>query len=259
MAPADHEVQTSASPEASRRWIVTSLVGLTAVLLAGSWWLAHSVQSGLETAARQRLSDAGVPASVHYDGRAAIVTAQTPADASAAADLLRGWRGTTAVEVAEPAGSGAQDARPTPTPSASPTAEPSTTPSATPSPTAQPSDASPTKRRHALARVLFPANGAVLDTGDKVDLDRAASYLDRHRHGRLLVFGNTDNQGPDSWGWYMSHLRATAVADYLRYRGVDEDQLVVRWFADQRPAASNDTDTGRQTNRRVDVIYDPRG
>lgn len=269
LAPA-HEVQTSsARGDLFRR--VLPATGLVVLLGAGSWWTAQSVQSGLQDEAALRLSEAGIDASVTYDGRRAKVEAEDPTDAVAAADLLRGWNGTASVAVDGPQGSTVEPGATPPTSqapsptsgSATATADPSSSPEPS-SPSAEPSSA-PTEpgrkgsRKVRLARVLFPANGAVLDPGDKADLDRVARYAARHRKGRILVFGNADNQGPESWGWYMSQLRASAVGDYLRYRGVPADHLVVRWFADRRPTAPNDSDEGRQANRRVDVSYDPQG
>lgn len=66
---------------------------------------------------------------------------------------------------------------------------------------------------------------------------------------------NTDNQGPRTWGWRLSKPRAQAVADHLVKQGVPRHRLVVEWFADQRPTASNNPHEGHRANRRVDVSY----
>lgn len=244
MPTPDDAVQTS-SHRAWRRLV--PLLGLLAVVAGGSWWLAQGVQARLQDTAQRRLDAAGIPATVEYDGRRAVVHADSADHARAAEAELAGLEGTATITRVLAAGA------PSPTPSQEPS--PSPTSSADPSPSDGNQGAGnqgdgnqggrPPAQPRLLTRVRFPANGAILDSGDRARLDRVVEIMARHRRGILHVDGNTDNQGPDSWGWHMSQLRARAVADYLISHGVRRTQLVVQWHADRRPAASNDTDAGR--------------
>ncbi len=52
----------------------------------------------------------------------------------------------------------------------------------------------------------------------------------------------------------LSHTRAQSVVDYLKNNhGIDENWMVVMWYGDLNPNASNDTEAGRRLNRRAEI------
>jgi len=82
----------------------------------------------------------------------------------------------------------------------------------------------------------------------------------------LLVAGHTDNMrvsNPNTIAkghknnWYLSSHRAIAVADELMSQNVSQQRIGVIGYAEQRPIASNSSETGRSQNRRVEVLILP--
>lgn len=85
------------------------------------------------------------------------------------------------------------------------------------------------------------------------NLRNLASSLGEYPNTDLLIVGHTDSDGPDSYNWNLSERRATAAADYLASQGVARSRLRIAGRGETEPVAANDTDAGRQQNRRVEV------
>lgn len=71
---------------------------------------------------------------------------------------------------------------------------------------------------------------------------------------RVTVVGHTDNTGGDSINEPLSRDRALAVRDYLSARGVPTERVIVQGRGSREPLASNDSDSGRAANRRVEIF-----
>lgn len=92
------------------------------------------------------------------------------------------------------------------------------------------------------------------EAGD--NLRNLASSLDKYPNTDLLIVGHTDSVGTASYNQQLSERRAVAAADYLAAQGVSRDRIHTAGRGESEPVASNDTDAGRQQNRRVEVaIY----
>jgi outer membrane protein OmpA-like peptidoglycan-associated protein len=88
------------------------------------------------------------------------------------------------------------------------------------------------------------------------NLRNLAASLDKYPNTDLLIVGHTDSQGPDSYNWDLSERRSRSAADYLAAQGVARTRLRTAGRGETEPIATNDTDTGQQQNRRVEVaIY----
>jgi outer membrane protein OmpA-like peptidoglycan-associated protein len=85
------------------------------------------------------------------------------------------------------------------------------------------------------------------------NLRNLASSLDQYPNTDLLIVGHTDSDGPDSYNWNLSERRATSAANYLAAQGVARARLRTAGRGETEPVASNDSDAGRQQNRRVEV------
>jgi len=75
------------------------------------------------------------------------------------------------------------------------------------------------------------------------------------RANRFLVIevnGHTDFIGTQAYNLMLSERRAQTVMESLRERGVDPARLKLAWHGSQIPTADNDTESGRQQNRRVE-------
>ena len=88
------------------------------------------------------------------------------------------------------------------------------------------------------------------------NLRNLSSSLDQYPNTDLLIVGHTDSIGADSYNWDLSERRARAAADYLASQGVTRARLRTAGRGETEPIAANDTETGQQQNRRVEVaIY----
>lgn len=72
----------------------------------------------------------------------------------------------------------------------------------------------------------------------------------------ISVLRHTDNVGGVDYNQRLSQHRADAVRHYLVQRGIDLQQLSASGLGMDRPVANNDTPTGRQQNRRVEIIVE---
>ena len=88
------------------------------------------------------------------------------------------------------------------------------------------------------------------------NLRNLAASLDEYPNTDLLIVGHTDADGPADYNEELSSRRARAAADYLESRGVDRRRLRTAGRGEREPVATNDSDSGRERNRRVEVaIY----
>lgn len=107
------------------------------------------------------------------------------------------------------------------------------------------------------------ASGLLFDfDSDRVRSDAGANLrtlaqsLGKYPDSNLLIVGHTDSVGTDSYNQRLSEQRAAAAASYLRAQGVASSRIQTRGMGEAEPKVSNDTDTGRAQNRRVEVaIY----
>jgi outer membrane protein OmpA-like peptidoglycan-associated protein len=105
-----------------------------------------------------------------------------------------------------------------------------------------------------LGDVLFEFGKADLLPVAEPRLDRLASFLKQFPEKKLLVEGYTDSIGSDSYNRELSRRRAEAVHAALIRRGVDPSRMVVEGYGKSYPVADNANPTGRQMNRRVEVV-----
>jgi outer membrane protein OmpA-like peptidoglycan-associated protein len=71
---------------------------------------------------------------------------------------------------------------------------------------------------------------------------------------RIEIHGHTDNIGADEYNLALSRARASAVANYVIRHGVDASRVFPRGYGSTMPIASNDSEDGRQENRRVEFL-----
>lgn len=108
------------------------------------------------------------------------------------------------------------------------------------------------------ADVLFAFDSAELSPSARATLEEVgADVVERAAGGTLQVVGHTDSEGSDAYNDDLSRRRAQAAAQvlapYAEQAGLD---VVVEGRGEREPVASNDTDEGRQANRRVSVTFD---
>ena len=106
--------------------------------------------------------------------------------------------------------------------------------------------------------VSFDTNSSVVRPGLYGELDRIASVLVQYPQTVIRIEGHTDSVGSEAYNMDLSRRRAEAVKNLLVQRGVADSRLEVVAFGESLPVATNDTEAGRQKNRRVELKIAPR-
>ena len=96
-------------------------------------------------------------------------------------------------------------------------------------------------------------------THGRESLDQIAETLNRYPESRVVVKGYTDSRGTEEYNLQLSQRRADAVKSYLVAKQVDAARVTPVGFGESFPIASNDTEAGRQRNRRVEIEIIPTG
>ncbi len=103
-------------------------------------------------------------------------------------------------------------------------------------------------------QIFFDLNSAVLRPESNATLDDIAVQIKSLKPTRVEIEGHCSAEGSDEYNLELSRRRGYAVRDYLIRRGIDAQILEVRAFGKTRPIATNDTEEGRERNRRVEFI-----
>ncbi len=107
--------------------------------------------------------------------------------------------------------------------------------------------------RIVLRGIEFAFDKADIGPSSAVILDVAVEQLSRCPNIPMEIDGHTDSVGADQYNMGLGQRRADAVKRYFVSKGIRESRLTARSFGESRPVASNDTEEGRQTNRRVEL------
>ncbi|MBS3744504.1 MAG: OmpA family protein [Wenzhouxiangellaceae bacterium] len=105
-----------------------------------------------------------------------------------------------------------------------------------------------------LGDVLFEVGEADLLPAAAQSLDDVIELLETEPDKDIRIEGHTDSTGPAQLNLRLSGERAKAVRDALVERGIDPDRLNAVGMGEDFPIATNETEQGRASNRRVDVI-----
>jgi outer membrane protein OmpA-like peptidoglycan-associated protein len=101
--------------------------------------------------------------------------------------------------------------------------------------------------------LLFPYDSDVLTAAAQQNLSTLASSLDKYPNTDIIIVGHTDSNGSDTYNMSLSERRAAAAVSYLVSRGVARSRLRGAGRGETEPVATNESDAGRQQNRRVEV------
>ena len=105
-----------------------------------------------------------------------------------------------------------------------------------------------------MSDVLFDTGRYSLKPGAREKLAKVAGILLAYPGLNIEVGGYTDNVGGDAMNQTLSENRASSVRDYLVQEGVSSNSVSARGFGNTLPVATNDNSTGRQQNRRVELL-----
>jgi len=107
-----------------------------------------------------------------------------------------------------------------------------------------------------LGNVLFATGKADLKSGATKTLDKLVSFLNQYPDRNVAIEGHTDNVGTSASNQALSQRRAESVGSYLSQHGIGNQRLTISGMGEDQPVAENDSETGRQQNRRVEIIID---
>jgi OOP family OmpA-OmpF porin len=100
----------------------------------------------------------------------------------------------------------------------------------------------------------FAFNKHDLRPAFKSELDEVGEFLQNNPNAYVMLVGYTDSVGSEEYNLDLSLRRANSAANYLTANhNIDRDRIVVNYYGEANPIASNDTDEGRAQNRRVEV------
>jgi len=105
-----------------------------------------------------------------------------------------------------------------------------------------------------LQNIYFEKEKAVLLENSFAELNSLAILLISKPLVHIKITGHTDNQGTESFNKTLSAARAKAVMDYLLAKGIDRSRLSYTGRGSEQPIATNDTNEGREKNRRVEFL-----
>jgi outer membrane protein OmpA-like peptidoglycan-associated protein len=105
--------------------------------------------------------------------------------------------------------------------------------------------------------ITFPVDRYEIQPQFQSTLDQVAQTLSSYNQTYIDVLGHTDSTGSDAYNQALSERRAQSVSNYLVGRGVAQARIAARGYGESQPIASNDTDSGRAENRRVEIKVVP--
>ncbi|MCX6141492.1 MAG: OmpA family protein [Candidatus Kapabacteria bacterium] len=103
-----------------------------------------------------------------------------------------------------------------------------------------------------LNNVFFDVGKYDLRTESYPELDRLVEFLQKNPSVRIALAGHTDNVGSDADNLGLSQNRINSVQTYLVSKGTDAQRMTAKGFGESKPMAPNETEEGRQQNRRVE-------
>jgi len=105
-----------------------------------------------------------------------------------------------------------------------------------------------------LGDVLFEFDRAELLPGAYLTIDKLVTFLKKYPNRNVLIEGHTDSIGTADYNLDLSQRRADAVRVALVERDISLSRISTKGYGKRYPVASNDTEAGRQRNRRVEIV-----
>ena len=111
----------------------------------------------------------------------------------------------------------------------------------------------PPAARFILDGLNFDTGKATLRPESVGRLDSVADFMAHKKNARIEISGHTDNIGKKKANQALSEKRAQSCRDYLVSKGIEPSRIATAGYGDERPIAPNDTEQGRQRNRRIEA------
>jgi OmpA-OmpF porin, OOP family len=103
-----------------------------------------------------------------------------------------------------------------------------------------------------LKNIYFDFDKTTLKKESFTELNKVVDFLNQNNSVSIEIAGHTDGKGSDDYNANLSQGRSQSVVDYLISQGIDESRLSAHGYGESKPIDSNDSDSGRANNRRVE-------
>jgi outer membrane protein OmpA-like peptidoglycan-associated protein len=103
-----------------------------------------------------------------------------------------------------------------------------------------------------LRNIFFDFDKATIRPESANELDRLIKLLQDNPTLKIELGSHTDSKGSDEYNMKLSDNRSKSVVDYLITKGIPAGRLVAKGYGETKPIDTNDTDAGRQNNRRTE-------
>ncbi|MBL7745538.1 MAG: OmpA family protein [Chitinophagaceae bacterium] len=108
-------------------------------------------------------------------------------------------------------------------------------------------------RTYTLENVHFDSGKSTLRSESFPALEELFTYLKNKDDIKVEIAGHTDSRGKDSLNLKLSQQRAETIRDYLVKKGIQPARIIAKGYGATEPVADNETEEGRQMNRRTEV------
>jgi outer membrane protein OmpA-like peptidoglycan-associated protein len=103
-----------------------------------------------------------------------------------------------------------------------------------------------------LRNIFFDFDKATIRPESANELERLIKLLNDNPTLKIELGSHTDSKGSDDYNWKLSESRSKSVVDYLIGKGISTARLVAKGYGETKAIDTNDTDEGRQNNRRTE-------
>jgi len=101
--------------------------------------------------------------------------------------------------------------------------------------------------------ILFASNSSTLEYQAKSNITKLATILNKYSDTNILITGHTDSDASEEYNQTLSESRAKSASNFTAAQGVSSSRFTVIGLGEGEPVASNDTDSGKRMNRRVEI------
>lgn len=105
-----------------------------------------------------------------------------------------------------------------------------------------------------FANALFEFDKHRIISASYPILDRLVEIMNKYPFIKLEIAAHTDNMGSFEYNMILSRRRVQSIVDYLVGKGISKDRIIGKGYGESRPVATNNTEEGREMNRRVEFI-----
>lgn len=103
-----------------------------------------------------------------------------------------------------------------------------------------------------LNNIFYDFDKSTLRAESTSELDKLLKLLSENPNIKIEILSHTDDKGTDIYNQNLSQARAQSVVDYLISKGINKERLIAKGYGETNPIISNDTEEGRQLNRRTE-------